>query len=747
MLINMSPSGSTLEEQLSSIMEVLAKAAVSEISQLFSEGSASLRLQVTRSLKENETLRTRMKGMRSELLFLRLQTRSNASRAASRFGLARAHICQPRTKQLGNEDCDAFGDRSMQPGATSESLHVDAPGSSQMSSHMEELRILSVHGQGEGPLALDSHDTLFTASEVEALNSLSVDHSVATSLCAERLVRHEELSVQQTLDTISIKVEEDIGGGMPAVGKRIMLVKVKFRGIQKFISISEAKLIELLECAFQKFGISLSQLPNAKLFDDSKTEVDHEVFEEVIGANTGVYELSIDGVSEGFVSEAPAVGHSTPALSQEDSKTDSTVILSDESPQGKRSRPNRSDAHALVDEILCKKPGGDNVIREYDRTKMLSDSTRRKMVNILVAEMMEKHGKMPPRHIREMYAQGIIELFPYLRDPQTKHGYEHYYDSQSGQGYLSWRIKTVQRNNSHRKSPISIKTFDGGPTAQRQVAGTSQHSDEDCVNAISLMKHSVDEETVKQKMRSTFRYRRNMVEDPERCGDVLAEYPRFKDVKGLIEQDFVELFGEATSNTFKERWPTAFKDKIIAQSKGLHRTAELQELIDVAESSDHVNSDREDMGWDSDMSGILLLLYLFPPSAQGRKRPGKMAAAQAEKLLVVFQKTGTSIQQHLDSIEERRQPYLLATGTKKSRIHGYYIILDKQAIACQAVGAVGAFDELFKAHFVFGTSYNNALYKMYTFIQTTIFEIDIGKVRESPRVAEIRARLLHLISC
>ncbi|CAL8258743.1 unnamed protein product [Arctogadus glacialis] len=52
--------------------------------------------------------------------------------------------------------------------------------------------------------------------------------------------------------------------------------------------------------AFQKFGISLSQLPDAKLFDDSKTEVDHEVFEEVIGANTGVYELSIDGVSEEY---------------------------------------------------------------------------------------------------------------------------------------------------------------------------------------------------------------------------------------------------------------------------------------------------------------------------------------------------------------------------------------------------------------------------------------------------------------
>ena len=49
----------------------------------------------------------------------------------------------------------------------------------------------------EGPLVTDGHDTLFTASEVEALNSLSADHSVAKSLeRGERLVCREELSVQ-----------------------------------------------------------------------------------------------------------------------------------------------------------------------------------------------------------------------------------------------------------------------------------------------------------------------------------------------------------------------------------------------------------------------------------------------------------------------------------------------------------------------------------------------------------------------
>ncbi|CAL8389813.1 unnamed protein product [Boreogadus saida] len=118
------------------------------------------------------------------------------------------------------EDCDAFGDRSTQRGATSESLGVDAPGSSHRASHSGELKILSVYGKGEGPLAVGGHDTLFTASEVEALTSLSADHSAAKSLeRGERLVCHEELSVQpETPETISIKVEEDIGGGMPSVG-------------------------------------------------------------------------------------------------------------------------------------------------------------------------------------------------------------------------------------------------------------------------------------------------------------------------------------------------------------------------------------------------------------------------------------------------------------------------------------------------------------------------------------------------
>ena len=110
---------------------------------------------------------------------------------------------------------------------------------------------------------------------------------------------------------------------------------------------------------------------------------------------------------------------------------------------------------------------------------------------------------------------------------------------------------------------------------------------------------------------------------------------------------------------------------------------------------------------------------------------------------VLSSQTGTSIQEHLDTITSSTQPYLLAVGLKKKTLHQFFIILDKNAIACKSSSSLGAFDELFKAHYVFATSYNPMLHNMFTFIQTTVYNIDVGKVKESPRVAEVRARFLH----
>ncbi len=53
---------------------------------------------------------------------------------------------------------------------------------------------------------------------------------------------------------------------------------------------------------------------------------------------------------------------------------------------------------------------------------------------------------------------------------------------------------------------------------------------------------------------------------------------------------------------------------------------------------------------------------------------------------------------------------------------------------------VAAFDELFKAHFAFAVSYDEVLCNFYTFVQTTVYGIDVGSVKESPWVKEIKAK-------
>ncbi len=76
----------------------------------------------------------------------------------------------------------------------------------------------------------------------------------------------------------------------------------------------------------------------------------------------------------------------------------------------------------------------------------------------------------------------------------------------------------------------------GGPVARRETQFVPETvlSEEECKEAIALIKHTADEDTVKKKMKLTFDFRRNMVLDPQQSSNVLSVFPRFKDVKGLV---------------------------------------------------------------------------------------------------------------------------------------------------------------------------------------------------------------------
>ncbi|CAL8268596.1 unnamed protein product [Boreogadus saida] len=118
----------------------------------------------------------------------------------------------------------------------------------------------------------------------------------------------------------------------------------------------------------------------------------------------------------------------------------------------------------------------------------------------------------------------------------------------------------------------------------------------------------------------------------------------------------------------------------------------------------------------------------------------------------VFEKMKLTLQQRQDlsccSIDEHlrgrkgQQPYILAAGHTQNKIDTFYIVVDKQFIPCQATSSLGAFDELFKSHYVLNLSYEESLVQLYTFLQTTVYNIDVT-TDESQRIRELRAKLLN----
>ncbi|CAI5660951.1 unnamed protein product [Oreochromis niloticus] len=53
--------------------------------------------------------------------------------------------------------------------------------------------------------------------------------------------------------------------------------------------------------------------------------------------------------------------------------------------------------------------------------------------------------------------------------------------------------------------------------------------------------------------------------------------------------------------------------------------------------------------------------------------------------------------------------------------------------------------KLFKAHFLFAVFFDKALDNFYTFIQTTVYGIDVGSVKDSPWVSKTRGSLHYTV--
>ncbi|KAK1906405.1 Beta-14 N-acetylgalactosaminyltransferase 1 [Dissostichus eleginoides] len=72
----------------------------------------------------------------------------------------------------------------------------------------------------------------------------------------------------------------------------------------------------------------------------------------------------------------------------------------------------RSGWQRLIKQVLLTKPGGSDELKEYEEKGTISPATRKVMVNILVADMVQSEGRIPQRLTKEKYALRIVTRFP-----------------------------------------------------------------------------------------------------------------------------------------------------------------------------------------------------------------------------------------------------------------------------------------------------------------------------------------------
>ncbi len=76
------------------------------------------------------------------------------------------------------------------------------------------------------------------------------------------------------------------------------------------------------------------------------------------------------------------------------------------------------------------------------------------------------------------------------------------------------------------------KKCHGGPASERDVA--QPVLSEEAMREAIFMRHTSDEDAVRLKMKLTFGARQKMVRDVDQSTQLLATFPRFADVKGLV---------------------------------------------------------------------------------------------------------------------------------------------------------------------------------------------------------------------
>ncbi|XP_036141504.1 uncharacterized protein LOC118647448 isoform X2 [Monomorium pharaonis] len=388
--------------------------------------------------------------------------------------------------------------------------------------------------------------------------------------------------------------------------------------------------------------------------------------------------------------------------------SDISDIRSDSDPEeyASSSKKCKLNTTALENEIISKNKlrkiikdsaCGQEILNDYEKNKYLSERSRRLVVKIVVQHLIkykEKVNRQILSHEKCSYAQAIIDLFPNLKNTEGDLGYEHFYNPETGTGYIASRLSNVQRKKSVSKIVFNKKQKEN----IENINIRTEYADEtDTIkDSIDFMKHATLEQKDKiiEKTKETFKVRRYLYMNE----NFFNVFPRFLDIPDLIDVEFNLLFPEVEQDKFCQIYV---------------------EYVNAILSVYETEKNNISLEWSRVTNSFIALTLLLPPTARGKKLAARDKANNIVKKLIVFVQNGTP----LHSNENVNQPRLVVVGPNKIAFEQCFLEIDKKFILLPTNDIIKSIDYLFKAHYVFHVEFENDLKNFWIFLQHYYYKI------------------------
>nr|XP_054768304.1 uncharacterized protein LOC129275855 [Lytechinus pictus] len=421
-----------------------------------------------------------------------------------------------------------------------------------------------------------------------------------------------------------------------------------------------------------------------------------------------------------------------------------------------------------VENIILKGRNGRGLLEALTRGRVLKNSERIQLNQVLVSHLIEEHGWNPPSPVKESLAQSLVDQFKILKDNSGITGYEQWFIAgrkhHPASGSLEDRLRYVRMRHYQqirKENPVRDEQGKRSKEGKRKAVGIDELPtlpEDKIMEAIEWMKYNdTPKVKVQEMMAETCKPRYSWIRSDRAptTAEILARYPRLLD-PGIVQEDFRLTISDQTNQLYA-KWPAMSKQVFQYSSEIQKDWKENLGEVEVTELSDgkvpktnsalteyfsqkflqlkahfshkggvqyRLNPVQGGPKNEYQTLAFSLLPVLFVGRGKGMK--GRCSAKEAVTSFIDFKPEGTSIDYYLANLDgkERPQPFLLILGGSRWKPNQVFVIIERSTIQCSSI--IQGVDVCFKLTYVLDVDYQAQCSPAWQMLQHLIYELPPG---------------------